>query len=196
MSRDGPAAALLGVEATGETVKVMTLVSADAQTFAALYDHYLDPIYKYCSRRLPTAEDAEDATSLVFAKALVDLPRQRDSGALRAWLFAIAHNVVADHYRARQPTVVLTAADAVADRTSAEARSHDDDELRSLLARLPADQARILELRLAGLTGPEIARVLGKSHAAVKVAQFRAYGRLRELLRPSGGGTEGRHDDR
>jgi RNA polymerase sigma-70 factor, ECF subfamily len=196
MARDGPAAALLGVEATSATVKVMTLMSADAQAFAALYDHYLDPIYKYCSRRLPTAEDAEDATSLVFAKALVDLPRQRDSGAVRPWLFAIAHNVVADHYRARRPTLGLTAADAVPDRASAEACSHDDDELRSLLARLPADQARILELRLAGLTGPEIAQVLGKSHAAVKVAQFRAYARLRQLLRPSDGGTEGRHDHR
>src|SRR6185436_12504397 len=99
MARDGPAAALLGVEApgdTGETVKVMTRVSPDAQAFAALYDHYLDPIYKYCYRRLPTAEDAEDATSLVFAKALVDLPRQRDPGVLRSWLFAIAHNVVVD----------------------------------------------------------------------------------------------------
>lgn len=185
MARDGPAAALSGVEAPGETVKVMTLVSADAQAFAALYAHYLDPIYKYCYRRLPTVEDAEDATSLVFAKALVDLPRQRDPGALRSWLFTIAHNVVADYYRARRPTVVLTDADAVTDRASTEARCLDDDELRSLLARLPSEQGRILELRLAGLTGPEIARVLGKSHAAVKVAQFRAYTRLRELLRPS-----------
>ena len=179
MARDGPAAALLGVEATSATVKVMTLMSADAQAFAALYDHYLDPIYKYCYRRLPTAEDAEDATSLVFAKALVDLPRQRDSGAVRSWLFAIAHNVVADHYRAQPTDPGPDGRRAVPDRASAEACSHDDDELRSLLAQLPDDQARILELRLAGLTGPEIAQVLGKSPTAVKVAQFRAYARLR-----------------
>ena len=159
--------------------------AVDPQAFVALYHHYLDPIYKYCYRRLPTAEDAEDATSLIFAKALVDLPQQREAGAVRSWLFAIAHNVVADHYRARRPTLVLAAAAGVPDTARAEARSLDDDELRSLLAQLPDDQARILELRLAGLTGPEIAQVLGKSPTAVKVAQFRAYARLRQLFGPS-----------
>jgi RNA polymerase sigma-70 factor, ECF subfamily len=155
---------------------------AHAQAFAMLYHHYLDPIYRYCYRRLPTAEDAEDATSLIFARALAALPRQREEHALRSWLFAIAHNVVADHYRAQRPTLTLTAAAEVTDPARAETRSLEDDELRSLLARLPDDQARILELRLAGLTGPEIARVLGKSATAVKVAQFRAYARLRLLL--------------
>ena len=40
----------------------------------------------------------------------------------------------------------------------------------------------MLELRLAGLTGPEIARVLGRSHGSVRVAQYRAIARLRALL--------------
>ena len=190
MARDGPALALLGVEAMGEPARVTLVASVEAPDFAALYERYLAPIYQYCFRRLPTAEDAEDATSLVFAKALAELPRQRDPGAIRSWLFAIAHNVVADPYRTRRPTLDLAAAVEVSDPARAERHSLEDDELRSLLARLPADQARILELRLAGLTGPEIAQVLGKSLSAVKVAQFRAYARLRELLGPPVGETE------
>jgi DNA-directed RNA polymerase specialized sigma24 family protein len=55
-------------------------------------------------------------------------------------------------------------------------------EVRALLLRLPPDQRRILELRLAGLTGPEIAAVLGKRLGAVKVAQSRAIARLRQIL--------------
>ncbi len=43
-------------------------------------------------------------------------------------------------------------------------------------------QARILELRLAGLTGPEIVEVLGCSLAAVKIGQVRGYARLREIV--------------
>jgi RNA polymerase sigma-70 factor (ECF subfamily) len=196
MARDGPAGAAVGIAATREPVRVTPLASAEAPEFVALYHRYLAPIYQYCYRRLPTAEDAEDATSLIFAKALVDLAHQREPGAQRSWLFAIAHNVVADHYRARRPTLILEAAAEVPDTASVEAHLVDDDALRTLLAQLPADQARILELRLAGLTGPEIARVLGKSATAVKVAQFRAYARLRQLLSPSGSGTEGRHDRR
>jgi RNA polymerase sigma-70 factor (ECF subfamily) len=169
----------------------------DPDAFAALYRVYLAPIYRYCFRRLASVEDAEDATSLVFAKALVTFSCRRDAGAARAWLFAIAHNVVVDRYRARRPTLALAAAADVADDApSPEAASLDADTVRSLLARLPADQARILELRLAGLTGPEIAAVLGKSPAAVKVAQFRAYARLRELLGRPGEPTEATNDPR
>ena len=54
--------------------------------------------------------------------------------------------------------------------------------VQALLARLPTEQRRVVELRLAGLTGPEIARVLGRRPEAVKSMQFRAYARLRRLL--------------
>ncbi len=51
-----------------------------------------------------------------------------------------------------------------------------------LLDHLPTSQRRVVELRLAGLTGREVADVLGCSLAAVKIAQVRAYRRLRGLL--------------
>ena len=54
--------------------------------------------------------------------------------------------------------------------------------VRALLDRLPERQRRIVELRMSGLNGIEIADALQMSHAAVKSAQFRAYSSLRELL--------------
>ncbi len=54
--------------------------------------------------------------------------------------------------------------------------------LWELLGHLSADQRQVVELRLAGLTGPEIARVLGRSHTSVRSLQFRAIQRLRELI--------------
>lgn len=61
--------------------------------------------------------------------------------------------------------------------------STEQDEVRALLRELPDTQRQILELRLAGLTGKEIADVLGRTHASVKIAQVRAYRTLRDLLR-------------
>jgi RNA polymerase sigma-70 factor (ECF subfamily) len=114
------------------------------------------------------------------------LSRQRDDEALRSWLFSIAHNVVADHFRSRRVTVDLATVERQQHGVeSPESQTLAAVELRTLLDQLPEDQARILEVRLAGLNGPEIARVLGKSHSAVKVAQFRAYARLRQLVEPS-----------
>ena len=56
------------------------------------------------------------------------------------------------------------------------------EALLDSVTRLSDDQRRVVELRLAGLSGPEIAAVLGRSHGAIKMLQFRAIDRLRELL--------------
>lgn len=61
-------------------------------------------------------------------------------------------------------------------------RAESAREVRALLHRLSDPQRAVVELRLAGLTGPEIAAVLGKTTGSVKLVQFRAYGRLRALL--------------
>jgi RNA polymerase sigma-70 factor (ECF subfamily) len=54
--------------------------------------------------------------------------------------------------------------------------------IRALLATLTPEQRQVLELRLAGLTGPEIAAALGRSLSSVKIAQVRAFARLRTEL--------------
>ena len=59
--------------------------------------------------------------------------------------------------------------------------AEQDGLLTALLARLSDDQRRVLELRRAGLSGEEIAAVLGRSHAAVRMLQHRAIGRLRDF---------------
>ena len=53
-----------------------TLVLAakrERAAFAPLYQRYVDPIYRYCYRCLGNRHTAEDATSLIFTKALAAL---------------------------------------------------------------------------------------------------------------------------
>lgn len=157
----------------------------DLAAFAPLYDRYLGPIYRFCLTRLGDVEAAEDATAQIFTKALDALMTCQD-GHFRSWLFAIARNAVIDAHRAARPFDPLDSAlnipdpgpspDDLAIGADATATVH------SLLAHLPPDQRDIVELRLGGLTGPEIARTLNRSHVAIRVGQFRAYTRLREIL--------------
>jgi RNA polymerase sigma-70 factor (ECF subfamily) len=158
----------------------------DPAAFAALYRRYVDAVYRYCYHRMGTREQAEDATSHVFLKVLAGLPTRREDESFRSWLFAIAHNVVADLYRAKRPVWPLAVVAGHADsRSSIEEEALaavEQDEVRALLLRLPVDQRRVLELRLAGLTSAEIAGVLGKQVGAVKMAQSRAIARLRRSL--------------
>ena len=165
---------------------------SDRAAFGVLYDRYVERVYGYCYRRLPTPEEAEDATSQIFTRALAALPRYRDDGpSFAAWLFAIAHNVVVDELRSRRDHArggswgddeAAAGVDLAAGPEERALIAEDARELRALLARLPAEQARLIELRLAGLTDKEIAFVLGRSHGAVRVAQHRAVRRLRSML--------------
>lgn len=165
---------------------LVAAAQADPIAFGPLYARYVLPIYRYCASRLGDRAAAEDATSQTFTQALAALPRFRpEAGTFRGWLFTIAHNAVADIKR-RRPTLDLDAAAAIPDpgrspeehALAAEARR----ALMTVLDALPPDQRAVVDLRLAGLTGPEIAAVLGKRPEAVKSTQFRAYTRLRRLL--------------
>lgn len=158
---------------------------AERSAFAPLYDRYAERIYRYCFRRLGDRDGAEEATSRTFEKALAGIDRFT-SGSFRAWIFTIADRVVSDCYRRRRPHVELTQAAHLADAglgpegsvIAAEARQ----SVQQALTRLTPDQQRVVTLRLAGLTGAEIAAVLGVQPGTVRGLQFRAYQRLRGLL--------------
>ena len=166
----------------------------DPHAFGPLYRRYVDPVYRYCFRRLGTKEDSEDATAQVFAKALTALPRLGNQ-PFNTWLFAIARNVVTDFQRAYRMTSPIEAAanreDASPTPEQRALAAEDGRQIRALLDELPDNQRELMELRLAGLTDIEIADVLGKSHGAIRVAQHRIVLRLRELResQSEGGGN-------
>jgi RNA polymerase sigma-70 factor (ECF subfamily) len=153
------------------------------QAFTALYDRYFAAVYGYCLSQLGDPYAAEDAASQTFLKALSALPGYRETGRFRSWLFAIAHNAVLDAMRARHPDDPLHVASGVHDPTTTpEERAIatlDRAWLDEAIARLPWVDRQVLELRRAGLSGPEIAAALGISHEAAKKRQLRAIDQIR-----------------
>lgn len=168
--------------AARDDAALVAAAQADPRAFAPLYARYLQPVYRYCYRRLGTSAAAEDATSEVFVKVLAGLPRYHED-SFRGWLFTIAHHVTVDALRQYCPQEPLEAAgEAVDTALTPEEEIVSAETQRALLARLPDDQRHVVELRLAGLTGGEIAGVLGRSVGSVKALQFRALARLRRAL--------------
>jgi RNA polymerase sigma-70 factor (ECF subfamily) len=170
-----------------EDAWAVAAAKADPPAFAPLYARYFDSVYRYCYRRLGHPEAAADATGQVFVKALAALSSCRDDApSFRSWLFAIAHNVLVDEARACRLTFTLeAAADVAAANPSLEEEVLSAEvgrTVRRLLAQLSPDQQQVMELRLAGLTGPEIADAVGRSLGSVKIAQVRAFARLRAAL--------------
>lgn len=171
-----------------DEASLVAAAKRDVHAFTPLYRSYAPRIYAYCLHRLGSREAAEDATSRTFERAIQHLGSCRED-AFRGWLFTIAIHVVDDHYRGRRSpssVVPLTWADEVAapDPPLEEFVMANDaaDRLYQWLQLLPVDQRRVLELRAAGLRGTEIATVLGRSHAAVRMLQLRAVRHLRGVM--------------
>ncbi len=167
---------------------------AHVSDFAPLYEAYADLVWAYALRRLGNPHQAADVTSTVFQRAIAALPtyqpeRRGDSTTFRSWLMTIARNVVIDEARAHRPATSLD--DPASQRWLIDpGRSPEDltvaaDErkrVRKALTAFSDSQQQIVELRLIGMKGSEIATMLGMTESAVKTAHFRAYARLRDLL--------------
>lgn len=172
----------------GETHPDATLVLAarhDLAAFEPLYRAYADRVYRYCLRRLDDPDRAADATSAIFIKAMQSIATCQPE-SFRSWLFSIAHNVTIDAHRTRRIHSGLDDAHSVSshEATPEEAAlvSESRLEIVALLDHLTPDQRQVVELRLAGLDGYEIADALGRSRASVDTAQSRAISRLRKHL--------------
>ncbi|MBX3069062.1 MAG: sigma-70 family RNA polymerase sigma factor [Thermomicrobiales bacterium] len=161
------------------------LARRNPQAFAPLYTRYYGPVYRFCYRRLRHTEAALDATSQVFLKAIGGLSGFR-GGSFPGWLFTIARNVVIDIQRQPGPHSDLPDDWDLPDHLpTPELQTIIDDDRRllwRLLDELTPEQRDVVELRMAGFTGQEIADQLGRSLPAIKSLQWRAFARLRVLL--------------
>jgi RNA polymerase sigma-70 factor (ECF subfamily) len=171
---------------------------SDPEAFGLLYTRYAHRVISYFLLRTGNREDAEDLASQVFVRAFEALPRFRTGqGTVRSWLFAIAHNLAVSHHRSRRTTQPLDTFELMDASPPLDERAVRDDELarlRRALASLTEDQRRVIELRLAGLSGIEISKAVGKSHAAVKMLQHRALEQLRLALAAPDSSQEVSHE--
>jgi RNA polymerase sigma-70 factor (ECF subfamily) len=171
-------------EASRDEIRLMQAARADLTRFAPLYERYFPRIYAYCLHRVENEEAAEDLTSAIFTYALQGI-HSYSGGSVAAWLFRIAHNAVANHYRNRRPSVSFEESDldfADEQREMAEevilAERHET--LAELINQLPHGQRELLALKITGgLTAEDIAVMLGKSPGAVRVELHRIIKKLR-----------------
>jgi RNA polymerase sigma-70 factor (ECF subfamily) len=139
----------------------------------------MDRVYAYCAYRLGNGQDAEDAASDTFERAL----RHRSSydprkGTPSAWLIGIARRCIDDVVAARLPIV---------EELPAQTAPEDDAAMRldvaQMLARLDPHDRELIALRYgADLTARQIGELLQMRAHAVEMALHRALVRLRAEL--------------
>ncbi len=178
--------------ADGDEQALVERARTDPAAFAELYRRYLPRVHAFAYRRTGIVEVAEDITSAAFERALRNLGSFTwRGGGFGPWLFRIASNEIADHYRrsgrAASPRTVAAAADlSTGVHPDPAAELDERDSVGAMLAamdRLIPRYQRALELRyLAGLSPQEAAAAFGTSRATMAVVVHRATRALRKVL--------------
>ncbi len=178
-------AAVISASVPAEAAAVRA-AARDPAAFAEIYRRYVDDVYRYLLVKSASAEDAEDLVAETFLAALRAAAGYRGSGVVKAWLIGIARRKAVDAHRARRPSLPLETAAAMPDPRRTEELALQRDELArvalAMRALLP-DRAEALRLRyFAGLECWEIAPLMKRSEAAVKMLVHRGLRELRERL--------------
>ncbi len=170
--------------------------AGDPDAFATLWRATHPRLLRYL--RVLSGDLAEDVASETWLKAMGALATfQGTEQAFRGWLSVIGRNVATDHARraARRPESPLRDDACAAAGTSPDAadvaleRWGTAQALR-LLATLPPAQAEMVALRVVvGLEPVDVARIVGRSPGAVRVAVHRALATLGRRLADQTGGA-------
>jgi RNA polymerase sigma-70 factor, ECF subfamily len=158
----------------------------DQAAFAVIFRDVQPVLLRYLGVIVPGA--ADDVAGETWLSVVAGLAGFRgDERGFRAWLFTIARHRATDWGRSRARSFPAAegagpgraaapdTAEVVLERMSTRA-------VLAAVASLPGDQAEIIVLRVvAGLDTAEVARLVGKSPGAVRVAAHRGLRRLAGL---------------
>jgi RNA polymerase sigma-70 factor (ECF subfamily) len=153
--------------------------TGDEAGFLLLWRALQPPLLRFL--RVLGCEDPDDVASETWLQVVRDLHTFSGGGVdFRRWLFTIGRHRAIDaaRARARRPAGPVTAAlDTLADSQLVEDQVMDGlsvERAVAILGSLSRDQAEAVALRvIAGLDTPDVARILGKSAGAVRVALHR-----------------------
>ncbi len=173
-----------------EDSELVIIAHGDPAAFGELYERYVKKIYSYIYYRTGNAHDAEDLTSRVFHRALVHIETYVERGIpFSAWLYRIAHNLVANWHRDRTRRKIIPLDEFIAAGLRADApevASESEEERQRLLEavrRLPEERQQLLLLKFVEkLSNADVGAIMDRSEGAVKSLYHRTLLALREDL--------------
>jgi RNA polymerase sigma-70 factor, ECF subfamily len=149
-----------------------------------LWEAFSVPLHRFIRQRVPDPHSAEDILQDVFLKIHTRIDSLHQQDRIAAWIYQIARNAIADHYRARRPTTdlpeTLVAPDAML----------EEDVVRELLPcvaamvdALPETYREALRLtEYEGLSQKALSEQLGISFSGAKSRVQRARPKIKQQL--------------
>lgn len=161
----------------------------DLDALGELFERHHRPVFLFLSRTTGDPAASEDLVQEVFVRILKYRHTFDPDARFDTWLFRIARNARADHFRRRQPVAAALEEEALeipADGPGPVAQLEQAVDVRQLeraLGQLADEPRELLVLaRFHGMPYDRIAELLGIEVGAVKVRVHRAMKQLRTLF--------------
>ncbi|RMG88007.1 MAG: sigma-70 family RNA polymerase sigma factor [Bacteroidetes bacterium] len=160
----------------------------DPARFKPLYDRYYEPIFRFIYRRTDDTSLTADLCSVVFLKAMQRIKDYTFQGVpFSAWLFRIASNEVAQHFRSSKKNRVVSIESRSLYEMVEEISEAPDERIRTALIEaleeLRPRDLLIIEMRFFEKRPfKEIADLLGITESNAKVRTYRVLERLKKLI--------------
>lgn len=169
---------------------LIILAKKDSQFFAPIYKKYHEQIYRFVYQRMDREEDAEDITSQVFLKALINLGKYKFQGhPFSSWLYKIALNEVNQYYRKNKNQRVIniqSEQDLKVIVEEAGCEEYDNEKKKALLnglADLKEEKLALIEMRFFEKRSfKEIAEILGITENNAKVRTYRVLEEMKKNM--------------
>ena len=165
-------------------------VQGDSEAFGLLYERYVTRIYNYIYYRIGGSYDAEDLTERVFMRALRHIGGYNNRGLpFSAWLYRIAHNLVANWYRdnSRRKEIPLDDGILMVHQSNYPEQevlhTEERERLLHVIRKLPPDRQQLVILKFVDhLSNAEIGQIMGRTEGAVKSLYHRTLLTIRDDL--------------
>ena len=156
------------------------------ESFAEIYDQFIEKIYRFIFYKTFNRETAEDLTSQTFLNVLEKITTfNPEKGTFSGWIYTIARNQIIDHYRA-QNKEPINLSDLIQSSVNIEAEvilSEEISQVLSLLDKMKEEQREIIILRVWDeMPYNQIAALLNRSEASCKMIFSRTILKLRDEL--------------
>lgn len=175
--------------ASDDTPLVLRAIQRDQDAFGELYDRHVVRVYRHIYYMIGSQPEAEDLTAQTFLKAWEAIDRYQVRGApFVSWLLRIAHNLGVSHLRSKRETSQVHEGivddKARRDPESALQQTIEEEMVREAILKLREEQRQVIILRfIEDLDYREVAEIIGKSVAAIRVIQHRALNAMRKQMK-------------
>lgn len=162
----------------------------DPAMFEPLYVRYFDKVYRFVFKRVLDEDLCGDITSTVFINAMQNIGKYSFKGfPFSAWLYRIAMNEVAQHYRRSSKQRIVSIDDQGIKTLTIEMSEGDSEmernleRLKTTMQKLSKDEIDLLELRFfSKLAFAEVAEILDITENNAKVKTYRLLDKMRKLM--------------